>query len=128
MKEKKSKIIIDAKQYENIYDHSKSELLNITIDRLKLKLKEHEESLKYKSLALAFFSIILAILLTFATTNFKDALGLSAYTWQAFFLLVLVILSIVSIHYSVNWFRKKITIDKIIDDFKKKEEKVNKPK
>lgn len=119
---KKSKITNIVKE-PNIYNRTESDVLIIHADSLKLKLKEYEESVKFKNLSLSVFGVILAILLSFATTNFKNAFGLSAYTWQAFFIFVLVALAVLLIYSIINWVKKKISIEKMIDDLKKKEEK-----
>ena len=80
------------KKYSNIYDHTKSELLQITTDKLKLKLKEYESGLKHRSIIISSIGQILAILLVFATSNFREFLGFSADTWQAVFIIILALL------------------------------------
>ena len=120
MSKKKSKIIIDPQQYSNIYDNTKSELLQITTDKLKLKLKEYESGVKYKNIIISSTGQILAILLVFATSNFKNFLGFSSDTWQAVFIIIFSILILLLLYSCIMWFRKKVTIDSIIEDFKKK--------
>ena len=119
---KKNKVANIVKE-PNIYNRTESDVLIIHADSLKLKLKEYEDSVKFKNLSLSVFGVILAILLAFATTDFKDAFGLSKHTWQAFFIFVLVALVIVLIYSIVNWIKKRISVEKIIDDFKEKKEK-----
>lgn len=120
MSKKKSKIIIDPQQYSNIYDHTKSELLQITTDKLKLKLKEYESSLKHKNRIISSIGQILAILLVFATSNFREFLGFSADTWQAVFIVILGLLVILFLCSLIMWLIKIVTTDTIIEDFRKK--------
>jgi len=117
---KKSKTTNIVKE-PNIYNRTESDVLIIHADSLKLKLKEYEDSIKFKNLSLSVFGVILAILLAFVTTDFKDALGLSAYTWQAFFIFILIALVFLLIYSLINWFRKKLSMEAIMEDLKKKE-------
>ncbi len=119
MKKKKSNITNNIVKQPNIYNRTKSDIIIIHTDSLKLKLKEYEDSVKFKNMSLSFLGIILAVLLALVTTEFKDALSLSAYTWQAFFIFILVALVVLLIYSLINWFRKKVSIDMIIEDFKK---------
>lgn len=121
---KKSKVTSIVKE-PNIYNRTESDVLIIHADTLKLKLKEYEDGVKFKNLSLSVFGVILAILLAFATTDFKNAFGLSSATWQAFFIFILVALGILLIYSIINWIKKRVGIEKIIEDFKKKEEKTS---
>ncbi|NGZ68862.1 hypothetical protein G6Z92_18230 [Vibrio aestuarianus subsp. cardii] len=60
------------------------QLIQITEDRLKLILIEHTNYLNKKSEWVAPASILLTILVVFATTDFKQAI-FSADTWHAIF-------------------------------------------
>ena len=118
MGKKKSKLRIGDPNIYNVTEQS--EALIIHVDTLKLKLKEYEESIWFRNLALSFIGIILTILLVFVTTSFKDAFGLSAYVWQAFFMLILLTILVALICSLILWLRKRTNVDIIIEDFKKR--------
>ncbi|EJG1619284.1 hypothetical protein BT052_RS12580 [Vibrio parahaemolyticus] len=62
------------------------QLIQITEDRLKLILIEHTNHLNKKSEWIAPASILLTVLVVFATTDFKQAY-FSADTWHAIFVM-----------------------------------------
>ena len=83
MNKVKSRLKVGNPDIYNVTEQS--EVFLIHADTLKLKLKEYEEGVGFRSLTLSFIGIIITILLVFVTTNFKDAFGISASIWQAFF-------------------------------------------
>lgn len=119
---KNSKIITDSKQFSNIYNHTKSELLQITIDKLKLKLIDYEASVSDASLFWTILGNLIGILAVFITADFKEFLGINAEVWKAFFMFVLALL-LLSLFYLLlsKKFPQKITSDSIIEDLKNKD-------
>lgn len=64
------------------------ELIAVTKDRLELCLIRHRERLESRQRWLLPLGILVPIVLTLLTTDFKDSLGIKASTWQAVFLLL----------------------------------------
>lgn len=70
-----------------VHSNTKQELIQISEDKLKLILIEHGTLLEKKGSWVTPFSILLTILIVFATTEFKK-FYFDASTWQAFFLFI----------------------------------------
>lgn len=70
-----------------IHDNTGQELIKITSDKLELILERHLKNLERRKEWIAPLSLLLAIITTFCTANFKDAI-LSADTWRAAFVLL----------------------------------------
>ncbi len=74
-------------EVKTVYNNLTQEIIQITVDKLKLVLTEHLKNLENKNNWVTPLSILLTLLLVFATTNFKEALTIKSYTWEAFFLM-----------------------------------------
>ena len=66
-------IIINEKQPTQIYDNTASDVLQITIDKLKLKLKNYEEAIRLKDTTIALASLFISILLVFGRKQFLES-------------------------------------------------------
>jgi hypothetical protein len=67
-------------------------IIETTEDKLELALKNHLHNLEKRSMWIAPLGILLTIALTYCTTTFKTAF-FKAETWEAFFLLVSLVMA-----------------------------------
>ena len=106
---------IDSTTY-NIHQ----DIITITEDRLKLKVKDFLESLvSFDSL----WGLILTVLSLFLTAEFKDTFGISKEYWSAIFVVLLVMSIIYVIYKSYTLFNKRksvMSIEAFINSCKKK--------
>ena len=72
---------------KSVHSNLEQVLIHITEDKLRLVLNEHIKKVERKKDWVAPFSLLIAIITTFATSNFKEAL-FSASTWEAIFFIV----------------------------------------
>ena len=107
---------IDSTTY-NIHQ----DIITITEDRLKLKVKDFLESLvSFDSL---WGLIVLSLFLTLLTAEFKDTFGISKEYWSAIFVVLLVMSIIYVIYKSYTLFNKRksvMSIEAFINSCKKK--------
>lgn len=101
-----------------IHTNLDQEIIHVTEDKIRLVLNEHLKNVERRKDWIAPLSLLIAILITFTTSNFKDAL-LSAKTWEAIF--------IVSGFLSFIWLIKAVwvaysasTVDDIVSQIKNK--------
>ena len=119
-----------------VYDHTHIEEIRITADKLDLKLRNFEKSVKEsnKGLLAPILEVFLSISI-FSTTNFKPALSFSAGTWESFYIIIAFIIFLRLCYECLNKIpavRKKIfkkfkliTSDEFINDLKDENKKVN---
>lgn len=103
---------------ENVINNVSSDIIRITEDKLRLRLANYEKSIAHSFDWIGAAGIVITILLSLLTTDFKDKLGVKADTWNAIF----VILLLVAIGYIVYAIIKAIgrkTIDEFILELKK---------
>ncbi len=72
---------------KSIHSNLDQVLINITEDKVRLVLNEHIKNVERKKDWIAPLSLLIAIVTTFATSTFKDAV-FPASTWQAIFFIV----------------------------------------
>lgn len=104
-----------------IHQNIDQELIVINEDKLELILIKYEESKKRLHDWISPFGISITLLITWVTTNFKDAFGLSKDVWQAVFVIATVVI-VVWLIYSI-YVRCKLkdrTIVSIIEQIKQK--------
>jgi hypothetical protein len=90
-----------------------------TEDRLELCLRNHLECIGSKREWITPLSLFAAFLTTLLTSTFKDSLGLSAATWQALFVLLLIVSAIWSIAATIKAFSAKSSLRGLLDEIKK---------
>ncbi len=102
-----------------IYLNTSVEVIIISIDKVKLCLKDHLSRLGKKHSWMTPFAICITIFLTIATAEFKtETFGLSGPTWTAVFLIVGVLsLSWLVIAVVAAW--RVETIDDVVGELKK---------
>lgn len=99
-------------------DNTKQVIIHITKDKLENALYKYGKFLTSRFKWIESFAILLALILTQTTANFKDSFGISKYTWEAFFLLfdlLAIFWFIFNIYISLN----SITIDEFINKLSK---------
>lgn len=117
----------DEKFVSQVCSNVKSDLIEITEDKLENVLLKHLKNLRIISSWVTPLTIFLSVLLAILTTDFKDALGLTKEVWNAVFVILLFgslgwfIVCLVRIIKSWN----KATTDHIIKLIKDAEEKKN---
>lgn len=102
----------------SIHSNVTPEILEITIDKLKIVLLENEHALSSSNEWHAPLGMILAIALVFCTAEFRSFLGVGAETWLAVFIFFGAL--------SAGWLIKalvkrvrRMTIDELIDCMKR---------
>lgn len=70
-----------------VHGNVEQEVIVITEDRLMLRLREHEAEIRQSRDWLTPFGLLVTIIITLVTADFKPALGLSKDTWAAIFVL-----------------------------------------
>lgn len=95
-------------------------LIQITEDRLRLRLMEHVSKVEKKKEWMAPFGIFFSIAITLLTTDFKDSFGLTKHTWSAIFLLTGA-MSFVYFLWSVRAAWMSVSIDDLISCIKQGE-------
>lgn len=112
-----------TQEYNQIYDNTKSDLIQITDDKLRNILKDHISRLKKANDWLIPLSITITLLITFLTTDFsKDFLSISKSIWQGLFIIIFIISIIWLIIAIINTIkqRKSIGIECLLDEIKNK--------
>lgn len=98
------------------------DIITTTTDRLKLKLIEFEKDLTTRERWIAPTGILVSLIATLITANFQVALGLSADTWKAIFIICIFLTSIwliLSLRKLGQAWRRP-TLDHIIEQIKTK--------
>lgn len=75
-------------QILQVHRNTNQEVIQITDDKLRLILKNHLEKMEKRNDWVAPLGVLIAVLTVFVSATFKDALGLSAATWNALFILL----------------------------------------
>lgn len=71
---------------KTVHSNVDQQLIQITEDKLRLILNDHVKCMERKSEWVAPLGILLTIIVTFSTTDFKD-IYFSADTWKAIFIM-----------------------------------------
>ena len=80
---------------DEVHCNTSQEIIEITCDRVKLILNEHRAAFEDKKSWQTPLALVLSMLASIVTTDFKDSMGVQKCTWQAFFFMGLVL--------SVGW-------------------------
>ncbi len=98
---------------DQFYNNTKSNVIQITDDKLKNILLENEKAMQSQSSWIAPFTLLLSTILTFCTNTFKEFGSIDAPTWKAFFLFIILGSSIWLIITLIK-VRRRNTIDQLI--------------
>ncbi|MBL4634767.1 MAG: hypothetical protein JKY56_12915 [Kofleriaceae bacterium] len=98
----------------------KSDLIEITEDKLENILMKHESKLGLKKAWIAPLGLLLTIVATLISAEFKDALGVPKATWSAFFILAALLSAVWLVASVVRLVmgRKECSIDALIAQVK----------
>lgn len=102
-----------------LYQNTKQEIIAINEDKLRLILKDYEDSIKVNTDWQTPLGLFVTILTTLLTADFHDFLGLAKAVWQAIFVLVLAFslyLLITRVCNACN--KKKVNIDDVVKQTK----------
>lgn len=113
-----SNSFIDSTTY-NIHQ----DIITITEDRLKLKVKDFLESLVSFDSLWGLVLTVLSLFLTILTAEFKDTFGISKEYWSAIFVVLLIISILYVIYKSYKLYNKRksvMSIEAFINSCKKK--------
>jgi len=113
------KIVAETVEVTNIHDNVAQEVVRITVDRLQLVLSKHVQHLEARRQWVAPLGILVAILMAFATTSFKE-FYFSADTWRAFFILSGILVFAWLVKSGLGAFRSK-GVEDIIEELKSSE-------
>lgn len=78
--------VTETVEVTSIHNNVAQEVIRITVDRLRLVLSQHLNHLEKRQQWIAPLGTLLALLLAFATTTFREFF-FPAATWEAFFLI-----------------------------------------
>lgn len=99
-----------------IYSNTELTLIHVTEDKLRLALIEHLDRVEKRKNWHTPLGILLAILLTFLTTDFRH-FGFSKEVWNAFFILCLIV-STVWLAIALRQWAASTSIDTLVDIIK----------
>jgi hypothetical protein len=111
-------LLTDNPMVDNFYDNTQSNVIRITDDKLKVILLENKESLIKNNDFLAPLTLLISLILTFCTTDFREFLTITAPVWKAFYLF-LTIAAAVWLFRELKGLKKRITIDQLIEKVRK---------
>jgi len=97
------------------------EYIMITEDKTYRCLRDWKDKIEDRNAWIAPISLLVPLVLTFATASFRDALGISKDAWQAVFVLGIVGASIWTLRELWNLFSRKgsRTVEELLQDLKK---------
>lgn len=98
---------------DQFYDNTQSNVIRITDDKLKVILMENKEGLIKSNDFLAPLILLISLVLTFCTTDFKDFLTISASVWKALYLF-LTMGACIWLFLELKKRKKNISIDELI--------------
>jgi hypothetical protein len=101
----------------SVHDNVAQEVVRITVDRLKLVLSQHLEDLEARRQWIAPLGIVLTLLITFATTTFKEFV-FPAATWEAFFMMATLLCSVWFVRTAYRSWRAG-SVDDVVERLKK---------
>lgn len=78
----------DSKYISQVRSNVKSDLIEITEDKLEIILLKHVDTLAIRTRWITPLSLFLTVLLAELTTTFSDKFGVKAAVWEAVFLLL----------------------------------------
>jgi len=98
---------------DQFYDNTQSNIIRITDDKLKVILLENKETIVKNHDYLAPLTLIISLILTFCTTDFKDFLSIGSASWKGLYL-ALTAGAVVWLIITIRHRNKSITIDELI--------------
>ena len=112
------KPITRAIEVTTVHENTSQEIITITVDRIRLVLFQHKNGFERRKEWHTPLGIVITIALVFISSNFQNALGLKAETWNALFIIGLVV-SIIWLLRAIYIAYKCPGIDEIVNKMKK---------
>ena len=109
----------DYVQQTKVHLNFDQNVVIITEDRLELCLRNHLGCISHRKAWITPVSLLAAFIATLCTSTFNDSFGLPAATWQALFVLFVIVTGIWSVISVVAAFRLKSSLRQLIDEIKK---------
>ena len=81
-----SVISTDNPMVDQFYDNTQSNIIRITDDKLNVILLENKEAIEKRSNFLTPLTLLITLVLTFCTNDFKDFLMIPKDAWQGFYM------------------------------------------
>jgi len=110
-------VLGDLSLVEEVHLNVAQNIIVTTEDKLRLHLDGYLKKMERKNSWIAPLGILVAIILSFVTADFKD-IGLKAATWQAIFIIAAII-AFAWLILSICQRAKTFTIDELIDKIKR---------
>ena len=110
-------ILTDNPLVNEFYDNSQSNIVRINDDKLKVILLENKDSITKNSNYLTPLTLLISLVLTFCTADFKEFFKVSAATWKGFYLFC-VVGSIVWLIIEIMRIKKATSVDQLIAKIK----------
>jgi Na+/melibiose symporter-like transporter len=73
---------------DKVHQNLAQEVVEITVDKLKILLTSHVENLRKASEWQAAAALLAGVIATLSTATFKEVFGISAAAWQAVFVVI----------------------------------------
>jgi hypothetical protein len=112
--------VIEHVRVTKIHGDLSQQIVQMTVDKLRLTLLEHSQALVRSREWATPLGILIAIVLTLVTSKFRDALGMSADSWKAVFVIGAAGTVLWLFRAFFNWL-KKPTLDQLLEKLKKPE-------
>lgn len=126
MTESKTEIVPEAIKKEllqvtAVHFNVAQEFIMITEDKTYRCLNEWKGSIEARNAWIAPVCLSVSLVLTLVTANFKDAFGLSKYTWQAIFVIAIGLAGLWSVRELIKLVNRKGSqgVDELIQELKK---------
>lgn len=108
---------VKKQEFSAVHDNTSTEVVSITLDKLKLILIEHLQKIESRTSWSVPFGILITVALVFCSASFKEAFGISADSWAAVFIIV-GISSFVWLCFSLYKMQEKQSLDDVIKHIK----------
>lgn len=94
MNDQTGQFVQETVEVTTVHSNLAQEVIKITVDRLKLVLQSHLQSMERKRDWIAPLGILITMVVVFPTTDFKPFGGIKADVWEAIFIMAVVLVSI----------------------------------
>ena len=110
-------LLTDNPLVKEFYDNTQSNIIRINDDKLKIILYENKEVISKNSNFWTPLTLLISLVLTFCTNNFKEFATISANTWQGFYMFCS-LASFIWLIIELRKIKKVISIDSLINKIK----------
>jgi len=115
---KHGQFIHEPVEVTTVHSNLSQEIVQITVDRLKLVLQAHLKQMERRKEWIAPLGVLIALVIVFPTTEFRAFAGLKAETWQAIFIISTLIAFIWWLKTTVAAFRSP-SVEDVIERIKR---------